>query len=418
MKVETHAHVNEKTDTIDYKALAQELQAQLSAIQGQSDLAAKSPMKDFMKHHHEDTVQKGTKDEDIEVAWGLVGAVHDTLWEVHEVSEYSVHSAAERVSSIESTHRKVVDQDAEDDIVESAVEEVQGKFPLKMINYKKRDAPLQRRALSECDNLEDFVQGVVSLHREIVGQLLCISKNLEVRDHQIEEMKRELVNHAVDKVERELEYQEWAKLLNSLMKQNEDLQNQVENGKSIINNRQEVQSTSDTASTTTPEGVMYSIDMAVMISRSAEIIQRAWREYQYNKQRMIQLRRSYSPNRRASPLRQAPKPVSPRAFRQDSYDDERESKRNSAPQYYARELSPQADKRKSIAFEPMYESKPNFETKPHFLDHRSSSMPSMVKKTVIVDDSDEDTYDSEEEEKAPRSQLDKFFLQQNKFTRK
>jgi hypothetical protein len=185
-------------------------------------LGGNSPMKDFMEQRqYKDDY---TPENDIDVAWGLVRGKY-------------YGRGSEQIS-------------------------------VKMINFNKKKEPeLEKRALGQCQNLDKYAQGVVDLHRNIVAQILCISKNLEVRDYQIEEMKKELINHAAEKVEREIEYQDWSKMLNGMLKQNEELKNKLEY--QIIDKEPLRESKSNYSDGWYP--ISYSVDMIVILTETVTI---------------------------------------------------------------------------------------------------------------------------------------------------
>ncbi len=207
MKVQTSAQINEKYDAIDYKSLAQQLQNQVMVLQKQSDVlggaggvggSGTSNQTSGMGGGAYGGHGGGSQPSD-DIAWSLVDALYETLWEVYEMSLYSTQRTVERTEQMDASWHELIEKEKLSSA--SCVEKlglINQLYPARIVHYDAkggagdvlaRDA-LDKKPMNQSENLEEFVTHVASIHRHSLGNILSISKNLEMRDHQLEDIKR------------------------------------------------------------------------------------------------------------------------------------------------------------------------------------------------------------------------------------
>jgi hypothetical protein len=213
--VQTHATINEKFNDIDYKILAQRLQNQLMALHVKSSSNIEAQMNGIKIDEDKEAKPKDSEfdiKDTSDVSWGLVNALYETLWEVYQVSLYNMQYIIERAALTEKFWQEVPKannfQNNNDKAVKAAFEIIQKKYPIKISNYNDNESmsgtieyveELQKQSLTTSNNLEMFVKHVSAIHQNTLGQILCICKNLEVRDRQLEELKRESLDYLIEK---------------------------------------------------------------------------------------------------------------------------------------------------------------------------------------------------------------------------
>lgn len=159
------------------------------------------------------------------MSWSIVSALYDSYWEVYKHTMQSVQQVVNRSKLIQESWLK--NAESQSDQVLEIMNAIQSKFPV-LKNFPENLRPIEKKSgPQDFKSGEKFIKQVANLYRSIVGKLAILNKQLELRDIQLEEAKRQILNFSMEKLERERELVAWSNLLKSLLKSNTELRKQI-----------------------------------------------------------------------------------------------------------------------------------------------------------------------------------------------
>lgn len=165
---------------------------------------------------------------DLEEMWGVVAAMYDTLWEIHEMSINNLHQSIFRMQELDENWDQNTEMHRNDPVLRDIHIDVKNRYPIQLLNSSGYSSMLDsflsqrltKKGPAQSDSVEEFISEIAQIHRAVAGQLLCVSRFLEVRDLQSEDMKQEIVSKEIDSVLQDHEIGNWNDVLIRTLKTN------------------------------------------------------------------------------------------------------------------------------------------------------------------------------------------------------